>query len=155
LDEVVLRALEKEPDNRYQHVSELEKEVATIAAGSGTTLALARSERRTRARVSSAPFRVDLGLSNAHGLIRIDDDHLMVEYVIHYMFSFSKSPPKEKTIPLRDIATITLKKGKLILTAHRLSILEGVPGSRPGFAELVIDRPHRKTAEQLVDDAMR
>src|SRR5262249_37146535 len=34
LDEVVLRALEKEPERRYQHVSEVKSEVESITRGS-------------------------------------------------------------------------------------------------------------------------
>src|SRR5208282_4931158 len=34
LDEVVLRALEKEPERRYQHVSEVKTEVESITQGS-------------------------------------------------------------------------------------------------------------------------
>jgi len=37
LDEVVLRALEKEPARRYQHVSQVKTEVETIVATSGST----------------------------------------------------------------------------------------------------------------------
>ncbi len=36
LDEVVLRSLEREPEQRYQHASEIKTDMETIAAGSGT-----------------------------------------------------------------------------------------------------------------------
>jgi predicted Ser/Thr protein kinase len=53
LDEVVLRAMEREPDRRYQHVSEVGTELETIAssseAGSGASVSA-----RERSRVSGA-----------------------------------------------------------------------------------------------------
>ena len=50
LDEVVLRALEKEPEKRYQHASEVKTEVEQIrsgpAAASKGSVAAARGSRR-------------------------------------------------------------------------------------------------------------
>jgi serine/threonine protein kinase len=153
LDEVVLRALEKEPDDRYQHVSDLEREVATIATGGGATPAegAARTPgatRRSSARRYSVPFKVEGFYTQTHGLIRYENHSLIVEYILHHWFS--KSEPKEATIAVRDLSSILWKKTRIILTAHRLSILQRIPGSTPGQAELMIARPHRKTAEQLV-----
>jgi serine/threonine protein kinase len=43
LDEVVLHALEKEPDRRYQHASEVKTDLETIAAGGGAPAAAGRA----------------------------------------------------------------------------------------------------------------
>ncbi len=64
LDEIVLRALEKEPDRRYQHASEVKTDVETLAA---TTEALAarlrasggaKSESANASRLTGKPARL-------------------------------------------------------------------------------------------------
>jgi predicted Ser/Thr protein kinase len=148
LDEVVLRALEKEPDNRYQHVSELEKEVATIKSQStGGDARTSKSGRRSGARLVSVPFWVQGSVFTINGLIRLEGHRLALEYEAPRWF---KQPRlKETAVPLRDLNSILFKKNRLILTAHRMSVLRDIPGSRPGHAELMIAHPHRKTAERL------
>ena len=48
LDEVVLHALEKEPERRYQHASEVATDLAAIAAGPSTAAAAGKGSRPVR-----------------------------------------------------------------------------------------------------------
>src|SRR5881396_3859553 len=48
LDEVVLRALEKEPGRRYQHASEVKSDVETIATSSTTEPAIQGTHMNAR-----------------------------------------------------------------------------------------------------------
>jgi serine/threonine protein kinase len=160
LDGVVLRALEKEPERRYQQVSELSQDVATLTAASAATLSTPAGgvplpESRPGARVVSVPFSVELygGVGAARGLIRLDGSSLSVEYVTDY--GVYKSRLKEMTVPLADLASISLKRGRLTLTAHRFSILAGFPGSTPGQVDLSIAKKHRDTAEEFVAAVQR
>jgi serine/threonine protein kinase len=155
LDEVVLRALEKEPDRRYQQVSELSQDVATIANAGPSTLIGPSSvpgipESRTGGRVISVPVSVELygGVGAARGLIRLEANALSLEYVTDY--GLYKSRLKEATIPLSEIGSISLKRGRLTLTAHRFNVLAAVPGSSPGHVELSVAKKHRDAAEQFV-----
>jgi serine/threonine-protein kinase len=48
LDEVVLHALEKQPERRYQHASEVKSDVETIAAEGKSEVRSPKSEVRSR-----------------------------------------------------------------------------------------------------------
>jgi hypothetical protein len=61
LDEVVLRALEKEPQRRYQQASEVKTDIEIIAGSSGQrpgVIAPAAVEAKTKAELSSAIAQV-------------------------------------------------------------------------------------------------
>jgi serine/threonine protein kinase len=153
LDEVVLRALEKEPDRRYQRASEMQTDVAAITAGGPFPTAVPLYPttpvlRRSGIRAISVPFKSDGGFTEGHGLIRLDGSNLTLEFVNHTLFF--KSPLNIKTIPIQDIATMVLRKGRLTLTAHHYNVLAGIPGSSPGQVQLSITKDNRDAAEQLV-----
>ena len=155
LDEVVLRALEKEPEKRYQHASDLQTDVAAITASGSYPVAVPVAPPGTGhpgGRTISVPFKCTGGLTEVRGLIRLDGPDLTLEFINHTLFF--KSALKTKTIRVRDIAGMNLKKSRLTIRAHRFNVLEGIPGSSPGEVNLSIARNNREAAERLVSSVL-
>ena len=69
LDEVVLHALEKEPDRRYQHASEVKTDVETIAAVPPRSAATARAETTHPPKSRYALFALILFLAGTLGTL--------------------------------------------------------------------------------------
>ena len=68
LDEIVLRALEKEPERRYQHVGEIKTQVETVAATPDQSRPTERDERAVADKTDS---QRPASSANKSGLVRI------------------------------------------------------------------------------------
>src|SRR5262249_35750364 len=158
LDEVVLRALAKEPQERYQKGSELKAEVEHTHAGPPVAQAVPRAGRHLGVRFSGQ----DNWGSKALGQIRLEGQTLVFEDALDYL-GFYKSGVKEQQVPLADLAQFELEKNwwdatpvplpwnsTLAVATRRLSALNGIPGATLGQARLIIAPKDRKAAEELV-----
>ena len=156
LDAMVLRALAREPENRYQDVGELKKDLDTIATG---TLDAPRPEHK--AAPSSWPsVRFEIPRNSRkgkkyHGAIYRDENELIVEF--EEDGNLEDLEIKVKHIPLSGIASLALEWNwetgcqELVIKPARLSVLSGLPLSKSGRGRFQIDYWHeRKAAAKLV-----
>jgi hypothetical protein len=163
LDQVVLRALAREPAERYQDAAAFKQDVeAALAAPGAAGRRLSALGRRVW---PSARFEIhshDGGsIVLASGMVRRDDDVLIleVESAKKKFLSFFKESgkPQEVRIPLDEVTALTYGWGwsepphSVIVKVSRLGALGGMPGSRQGRVELVIPAEDRDEARNLVE----
>ncbi len=159
-DAIVQRALAREPEQRYQHVGELKKDLDGLTPGGGQPQVIAVAIPLARAgqaagRRPSIPFRATAcgGFATARGIFRLTEKALQVEYVYDWLDMFSSSV-HEVSIPLASIDDIRLKKhvfaATLVLTCNSFKVLEKVPGKHMGRLKLSVSRHDRESAEALV-----
>jgi tRNA A-37 threonylcarbamoyl transferase component Bud32 len=167
LDQVVLRALAREPAERYQDAGAFKQDVeAALAADAG-----ARGHRIStlgRPVWPSARFQIynpdGGGDVQASGIVRRDDEALILEFDFakKKYKSFFKEPgqPQEVRIPLFEITSLSYGWGwgkppcRLILKVTRLAALAGMPWSKQGRVNLFIPREDRAEARTLVESIM-
>jgi serine/threonine protein kinase len=164
IDQVVLRALAREPADRYQDAAAFKQEVqAALAAGpGGESQRVPASGRRTwpssRFQILSAD-----GMEHelASGLLSRDDEALIVEVesAKKKFKSFFKEPgqPQAVRIPLSDVTSLSYGWGwgrpprLVVLKVARLSALAGMPGSGQGRVQFAIPEEDRNEARGLVE----
>jgi serine/threonine protein kinase len=171
LDPVVLRALAREPADRYQDAAAFKQDVEAAQAADAGAAGPRRlpSGRRVW---PGARFQIYTGGGDknaaASGMLRRDDDALILEFdfarksVWKKFQSFFKEPglPQEVRIPLHEVASLSYGWGwgkppcSLILKVTRLAALAGMPGSGQGRVELHIPREDRDEARSLVESIM-
>jgi uncharacterized protein (TIGR03067 family) len=146
LDEVVLRALEQDPEQRYQHASEVKSELDTIAGsrqpakdGAGDPSRSARDAAAADA--PSLPFTIDekihWGLfGEVQGKLRLEKDELLVEYEVRSVFPAFRSGVREVRIPFDSIESIALDVWDVILCTKGMKDLAGIPTSSQGKVTL-------------------
>jgi hypothetical protein len=166
LDQVVLRALAREPAERYQDARAFKQDVeAALAAqpGAGGPQGTAPSRRAW----PSARFRMLSAQEDdvvADGMVSRDEEALILEFesAKRKYKSFFKEPgrPQVVRIPLQQVASLCYGWGwgkppcSLILKVTRLSDLAGMPGSSQGRARFLILREDRDEARALVESIM-
>jgi serine/threonine protein kinase len=162
VDQVVLRALAREPAERYQDASQLKHDLqAALPATTG-----AEGRRLSTLRRPAWPCaRFKIIDANDHevasGLAGRDEEALIVgiESAKKKYKAFFKEPgqPQEVRIPLHEIASLSYGCGwgqppcALILRVTRLGALAGMPGSELGQVKLSIPREDRTEARRLVE----
>jgi len=159
LDDIVFRALQREPEQRYQRISEVKIDLRAVAAGSAVLppSGLIPAAPRPLGPELSAPgitcFPVHLGSAwdqQYPGLIRLDGDALVLEYSTGYV----RPKLKENVIPLRLLRHVRLWDGwfstSLTLQTASLKVLGGVPTSKQGWLKLGFSRAHRFAAVRML-----
>ncbi len=163
LDDVVLKALEREPRRRYQQAGEMGTRVSVISSSPRVTEgtpALGRPGRRVPFR-NGDRYGAGLWLVEIHGLAVVDDDALLLELKSRDpFFGFSFGKVLELRIQVADIAVVELKMGwfggaQLFLTGNRLSSFEGIPEFRPGTIRLHFKKPNVEAARALAGHLSR
>jgi serine/threonine protein kinase len=168
LDDVVMRTLEKEPQRRYQHASEVKTAVQTIYTATPPPVRPAASaqtkipEELRRLRVPFSISELYAGFAKATGCLYFDDEAVRLEYEVKDdVVGYMSSGVKNVRIPLADILSLELKRGRLglrhtfeILT-YKISSLEGVPRSEQGRARLSIARADVPLAERFAETVSR
>jgi serine/threonine protein kinase len=161
LDQVVLRTLEKEPEQRFQHASELKTAVETIPpqdAVDATTVPPVLDAPTIR-----LPFNIgDVygGFAKAEGVLRFDGRQLHLQFRVKDEFvGVVSSGIKSVDIPIEDILAVECRSGwfshTLEICTDRLDTLQDVPRSEAGRAKLQIAKRDDSTAEQLVYEINR
>ena len=164
-DDVVLRALAKEPERRFQRVSELRAAVAELNPHGSAVSPSEPAKAVLAAQVISVPCSLEVfdreegDFVNARGLVRLEDEHLVLEFMVEdALENNSKTPIREKCIPLNEIASLSLDQGwgaKLVIRATRLSVLAGIAGADQGQVKLSIAANDRPAAHELVSVFMQ
>jgi serine/threonine protein kinase len=180
LDQVVLRALAREPAERYQDAAafkqHLERALEAAPARTGFSNASKEGLPRSSRRIwPSARFHIpsphDHGgqMVLARGLVRREEQSLILEFdyarksVVKMFKSFFKDAgqPQEVRIPFHEIASLSYGWGwckpprSLLLRVRRLAVLSGMPGSNQGQVQLMIPHEDRPAARQLVESMAR
>jgi hypothetical protein len=156
LDAVVLRALAREPENRYQDAGELKQDVEAIAGG--LPAVPPRPESATvPASWPSVRFRIPRSSKKGkkyHGAVYRDERDLIVEY--EEEGSEAESDIQVKRLPLTGIASLGVKYNwtlgymELVITPARLSVLSGLPAGKSGRGRFQIEMNENKAAQKLV-----
>jgi len=159
LDQVVLRALEKEPERRYQHASDVKTAVESLGGGSAACPpGCAPAFPATRLRV---PFSIDDvygGFAQANGILRFDGRELSLEFQVKdNLFGYLGSGVKTVGVPLTEVVSLDWqpgwfgRKARLELRTDKLQTLGDVPQSARGIARVRIARDDMSSAQQIVD----
>jgi hypothetical protein len=179
VDQAVLRALAREPAERYQDAGAFKQDVvaalATAADAPGRASAPGGSRRPTpQTPPAWTTVRFDTHVDDdpdkdveARGLLNRDDDALILEFEFAKKGRWKKFKdffqgqeprgPQEVRIPLDQIASITYGWGwvrpprSLLVKVKRLSALAGMPGSTQGQVQLYIPPEDRLAARRLVE----
>ncbi len=163
LDQVVLKALAREPAERYQDAAALKQDVeaALAAAPAGEVKRFADSHRPMWPCV-----RFQLIHENVYGpggLLRRDHDALILEFEARQksmwdafkVYLAGSEVPSEVRIPLHELAMLSYGWGwgkppcKLLLQVTRLAVLGNTP-SKQGQVQLFIPHEDRDEARRLV-----
>jgi len=154
LDDVVLKALQREPDHRYQHASDLGRRVEDISREpNGTHEAERRGGWPEGRRI---PFknsdRLD-GLVEIHGLVGLEGDDLVLEFRRKPLVRLRSPKVEDLRIPLSRISSIEYKqnwfRSQIRITTNRLKVAEALPEIRQGTFRLCFARREREVAERL------
>ncbi len=166
-DEVVLKALAREPAERYQDAAALKQDVeAALAAAPAGAVKRSTDSRSADSRRPVWPcirFRV-LHSEGPGGLLRRDDNALILEFESKLTGMWKQvrellvgpEGPHEVRIPLYEVAALSYGWGwgkppcTLQLRVTRLAVLAGMPGSRQGQVPLFIPHTDRDEARRLV-----
>lgn len=157
LDEVVLRTLEKEPERRYQHASEVKTAVELLSHEPRPfARAAAPPVGAPRLRVPFAIGDIYGGLARADGILRFDGQSLDLEYQVKDdVLGYVTSDVKHVVIPLHDILSLRIVPGLLgwrtylELRTDRLHTLGDVPGKKGGVLRLTIARADVELARTM------
>ena len=173
LDEVVLKALDREPERRFQRAQEMGSRVETISTGTQhgrpqgrlgewpSPSSAAGGESWPAAR--RIPFKNEDkwgGFQVAHGLLSLAHERLMLEYRMHDCFEVTSSPVRTLEIPLAEISATEFKTGwfgggQLILTGLGLDFSEDFTQFRPGSIRFKFNRSNSDQGRRLSEELRR
>lgn len=164
LDEVVLRALAREPEKRYQRANEMGTRLSTISAG--PAVQPKPKFRRGRRASTSEPWprdgRISFtnedkwdGLIVTFGLLGLNGDRVYVEYRTRDCFGFKKSEVVTKEFPISDIGAASCQSTWTVpcyiyLTATNMDAFDGFPEHRAGVIRFKITRADADAAKRFV-----
>jgi len=160
LDEVVLKTLEREPEQRYQQASDVKVDVETISRDHRPAPPREQpaAPERTGPRPLSLPFSIPnvyAGFAEAFGIARFDGHHVSLEFEVKDgIAGVIKSELKDVTVPKEDIVSIVFQSGvfkhRIVIQTDYLRSVTEIPGVSRGKVFLNIDRADRETAERFV-----
>lgn len=157
LDDVVLKTLQREPAERYQHASEVKNDVETISRSElRVPPPAARDEPRPN-RPLRLPFSIpDLyaGFARAHGMARFDGKEVNIEFEVRdEIAGVIRSDVKDAAVGVQDILSIQLKRGwwkhQVLIQTDYLKVGE-IPNMERGQIRLHIARGDLEIAERFV-----
>ena len=172
LDDVVTRSLEREPDERYQHASDVKMDIETIqkvppaiappaiAPTIAPTIA-PQSSPANRARTISVPISLAKPASLesdtlfGQGVARFDGERVTLEVDINPEDASSGAKPglHEVSIPIDELSSIRLETGwivnSLFLQAHSVKSVVDVPGADGARVTMIIDKRDLREAKEF------
>jgi hypothetical protein len=99
----------------------------------------------------SLPFWIPRGLGMVHGIVRVCEGELAVEFEARE--SLFRIGTREVVIPFEEIESVAFKGGlvnrTLLFATRRLHPASSIPGSRAGQFALYISRAHAKKAKEV------
>jgi serine/threonine protein kinase len=156
LDSIVFRALEREPGQRYQRISEIKTDLRAMAANeipgaTGGGQQAAGILNQVADRLLSIPITLGSVWDKQYsGLLRLEGENLILEHRSGYL----RSRIKENVIAGKYLRRAELRTGwfhtSLKLQTASLKILSGIPTSEDGHIRIKIARRNAQTAADLV-----
>ncbi len=164
LDEVVLKTLEKEPDHRYQHASEIKTAVETANLAPATERPPEHPQPALSYPATPAlPFKTDDlygGMANGYGIARIrEPDTLEVEVEIQDCLGATKSPARTVTVPIARLSSVHFKTGvfrdTVAVQAETMAAVTDIPGAKRGLMRMYTSKSDAAIARQFVENVKR
>jgi serine/threonine protein kinase len=166
LDPIVLRALESKPEQRYQDVAEIKRDVEAVLAG---PMAPASARPDWPCVRFSIPHISWMG-ARVEGEMYRDKTNLILDYSV--VSSMGSARPMEVRISLADILMISIMKEtrtnlpnwllpwvapkpEIILKVSRPAALAELPTGRHGRGRLMVHPGDLQAAQQLVASILR
>ncbi|MCA9130502.1 MAG: serine/threonine protein kinase, partial [Planctomycetales bacterium] len=157
LDAIVMKALSRRPNERYQSAAELGQDVAALQSvaqnGSSTQATVRQSTQRV-----SVPFTCETmgGLAEAVGVLYAEPDCLTAEFRIRdAVWGKVKTDTTVVNIPVTSLTRMQLVAGvfgsKIVFSADKISTLGKLPNAESGRVELKIKKSETDLAGQLVE----
>jgi hypothetical protein len=161
LDKVVFKALEREPQQRYQRVSEVKTDLEAIAAARfpGPSSENAVGQRTAETTSATVSFKLHTKWGRKYsGVAHLEADALVLEYEAGLFLT----EWKVNRIEIKDIRSLELKRGGLrglfargtiepvlSLRVFRPISLDGIPGRKAGRLDLYVPRYDAEAAQRL------
>jgi serine/threonine protein kinase len=155
LDGIVFRTLEREPEQRYQRISEVKTDLSAIVGGRSAGInqhVPYATPAEVEPRILCFPIHVGSAWDQLYpGLLRLEADALVLEYSSSGLMG---SKFKEKMLPLRLLRHLRLSRHwyGTYLTIHTasLKVLEGIPTSKHMKLTLGLARRDFATARGML-----
>lgn len=163
LDPVVMKALSRQPSQRYQNASELERDLQRISGSQvdpqlSSSRSVSGSHHGPSAQQSAfVPFTLETfaGLARSVGFVRATPGALKIEHRLQdSVFGTVKSDTRVTSIPVANITSIdfvpSVFQSKLVIATDSISTMDNLPGAESGRVELKIKRSDSEMAIQVV-----
>ncbi|MGE3808427.1 MAG: serine/threonine-protein kinase [Gemmataceae bacterium] len=144
IDEIVLRALAREPERRFQRIDELQAALAALQAPREGTPVIGK--------VPSVPFSCAGFASELRGRIHLEDQELVLEFQ-RFVFGCLPLRINESRIPLKEIESIQVSGSwglTITLETQRLAPLAQVPTAQGGRLVLLVKADDREAAGRFL-----
>ncbi len=112
--------------------------------------------------LAHVPFLIDnvhAGFSEASGIARITDEHMVIEYQIKDALGVVKSAPRAAVIPMGDLVSLTYKEGwlhdKIDVQTSSLDSVANIPVSEHGRFRIRTKKADRHLAKNWARQALR
>ncbi len=156
LDAMVLKALAREPEQRYQDAGDLKQEIDALAVVPAPA-SVAPGPVLTGATVwPSVRFRIPRASRKGkhyHGAISRDEHDLIVEFEEEGVDEVAEI--QVKRIPISGIDSMGIQwnwelgYSELVIKPNRLSVLSGLPASKSGRGHMRVEMSEHKSARKL------
>jgi serine/threonine protein kinase len=173
LDAIALRALSREPEQRYQDAAALRREVEAILGGGPAAPVAVAVPSAVRPSWPCVRFTIpEIAVTGAYaeGEMFRDESTLILEYRVFGARTWWRpSETREVRIPLGEIRVIScqtdtrpgllakklLGKTEVILKVYDGDVLADLPAGKHGRGRLQVHRKDREAAEELVEGILR
>ncbi|MGI9519909.1 MAG: serine/threonine protein kinase [Pirellulaceae bacterium] len=112
--------------------------------------------------LAHVPFNIDgihTGMTEASGIAKVTNDHLIIEYQNKDVFGIVKSAPRAVAIPLSELVSLTFRHGwwydKIHVQTASLDNVANIPDSEHGKFRLITKKSDRHLARNWARQAQR
>ena len=166
LDDVVLKTLEKEPNERYQQASEIKTAVAAASIAHATpqpienAIPVTSNAATTTPNSYAVPFTTDDilgGMCKGFGIAKlVQPNNLQVEIEVVDCFGAAKFSQKTVEIPIDQLSSVKFRSGffkdKITIQASSFAAFRDVPSAKQGLLNIYTKKSDAPAAEQLTID---
>ena len=163
LDEVVLKTLEKEPNERYQQASEIKTAVAAASIAHAkpqpieAAIAVPAYVPPAAPNAYAVPFKTDDmygGMCNGYGIAKlVSPNAIRLEIEVEDCFGATKIAQKTVDVPIDQLSTIKFRSGffkdKITIQASSFAAIGDIPSAKQGSLNLYTKKADSLAAEQL------